>query len=164
MNSLELFRLSRRLLKLGVRSIPSPGFRELPTSVRMVLLDVLENPDTTISHIVERTGFPQSHVSSSVARLRDSGVLITAVDPVDRRRTLVAPSAAHLERVEITERELGPIDAVVEAALVEAGTFSPDHLKEAKLALESLARLLTPSNSSVTARAQQSSGKGLRSC
>ena len=39
--------------------------------------------------ITARTGSPQSHVSTSVAKLREFGVVRTEVDPSDRRRTLV---------------------------------------------------------------------------
>lgn len=133
------------MVKLGIRAFPAGGFRELHASVRMVLVDVMENPNSTITQIVERTGFPQSHVSASVARLRNSGVLITKVDPADRRRTVVAPSPEHLQRIEISKRDLEPIDSVVKAALVEAGTYSADHLREAMASLATLARLLTPS-------------------
>ncbi len=146
MNGIELFRLGRRLIKLGVLALPPSEFRELPTSVRMVLVDVLEHPGSTIGQIVGRTGFPQSHVSGAVARLRDSGVLSTQIDPGDRRCTLVAPSQAHLDNAERTQRELGPIDEVVEAALVEQlGPAGASHLAEAVQALEALGRLLTPS-------------------
>lgn len=69
--------------------MPSAGFTRVPSSVRMVLLDIAEHPDSFISQIVERTGLPQSLVSQTVARLRDRGAVSTAVDPSDRRRTLV---------------------------------------------------------------------------
>jgi DNA-binding MarR family transcriptional regulator len=144
MNGPELYRLGRRLIRLGVKAIPPGGFRELPTSVRMVLVDVIEYPDTTISQIVERTGFPQSHVSSAVARLRDAGVLKTTADPADRRRTLVAPSQEHMARVKEKNRDLEPIDPLIESALIDAATFSDENLKEALAALEVLARLFDP--------------------
>src|SRR4051794_36990823 len=116
-NGVELFRLGRRLMKLGVLAIPPSGFRELPSSVRMVLVDVFDHPGSTIGQIVERTGFPQSHVSGAVARLRDDGVLTTTVDPLDRRRTLVAPSPEHLAKAEAARPDLPTIDAQLEAAL-----------------------------------------------
>jgi DNA-binding MarR family transcriptional regulator len=144
MNGPELYRLGRRLIRLGVKAIPPGGFRELPTSVRMVLVDVIEHPDTTITQIVERTGFPQSHVSSAVARLRDAGVLTTAADPNDRRRTLVAPSQEHMTRVKEKNRDLEPIDPLIESALIDASTFSDENLREALAALEVLARLFDP--------------------
>ncbi len=144
MNGPELYRLGRRLIRLGVKAIPPGGFRELPTSVRMVLVDVLEHPETTISQIVERTGFPQSHVSSAVARLRDAGVLKTTADPNDRRRTLVAPSQEHMAKVKEKNRDLEPIDPLIESALIDASTFSDENLRAALAALEVLARLFDP--------------------
>ena len=144
MNGPELYRLGRRLIRLGVKAIPPGGFRELPSSVRMVLVDVIDHPETTITQIVERTGFPQSHVSSAVARLRDADVLRTAADPNDRRRTLVAPSPAHLKRVKEKNRDLEPIDSVVESALIDSESFSDENLREALAALDVLARLFDP--------------------
>jgi DNA-binding MarR family transcriptional regulator len=144
-NGPELFRLGRRLMKLGVRAIPTGGFRDLPTSVRIVLVDVHEHPRSTIGQIVERTGFPQSHVSSAVARLRDGGILETAVDPSDRRRTVVMPSPSHRARAERADTELESVDALLVEALVERlGPDGAAHLAEATAALELLAGLFTP--------------------
>jgi hypothetical protein len=94
MNGPELFRLGRRLMKLGVRALPPSEFRDLPISVRIVLVDVFEHPDTTIGQIVERTGFPQSHVSSSVARLRTAGARWWRPEPstATTRRSPIATS------------------------------------------------------------------------
>jgi DNA-binding MarR family transcriptional regulator len=145
MNGSELFRLGRRLMKLGIAGIPPSGFRELPTSVRMVLVDVYEHPGSTIGQIVERTGFPQSIVSGAVARLRESGALETTTDPADRRRTLVAPSTDARARAARAEHEQPPVDDLLEAALVEQlGPDGARHLAEATAALEVLARLFTP--------------------
>jgi DNA-binding MarR family transcriptional regulator len=127
----------------------------------MVLVDVFDHPGTTIGQIVERTGFPQSHVSSAVARLRDRGVLVTDIDPADRRRTLVAPSPNHLARAAHAEHEMDPIDEVLESALVEhLGPDGSHHVAEATQALELLARLLAPS----AAVAPDPCGGGQRRC
>ena len=142
MNGPEVFRLGRRLMKLAVQATPGPGFRDLPTSVRIVLVDVHEHPDTTIGQIVTRTGFPQSHVSAAVARLRDSGALVTAADPNDRRRTIVRPARG---RRHVPAHSVRPIEPVIEAALAER--FSDDHrahTAEVLAALEVLSRYLTP--------------------
>lgn len=131
-------------MKLGVRALPPSEFRHLPTSVRIVLVDVFEHPDTTIGQIVDRTGFPQSHVSSSVARLRDLAMLATTVDPHDRRRTLVAPRPEHRTRVARAEHELEPIDDILRVALVERlGPLGAGQVAEATAALELLERLLS---------------------
>ncbi len=139
----DLFRLARQLLKIAVHATPDSGFRELPTSVRIVLVDIHENPDSTIGQIVARTGFPQSHVSSAVARLRDSGAVVTADDPTDRRRTIVRPARRRGRPAP------GPgtraLDEVVADVLARNGDADPEAATaEVLAALEVLARHLTP--------------------
>jgi hypothetical protein len=51
-NGPDLFRLGRRLMKLGVLGMPSGGFRDLPISVRVVIIDVFDHPGSTIGQIV----------------------------------------------------------------------------------------------------------------
>lgn len=45
-----------------------------------------------MSAISERTGFVQSHVSASVARLQSRRLVASDTDPTDRRRTLITPT------------------------------------------------------------------------
>ncbi|WP_043813380.1 MarR family winged helix-turn-helix transcriptional regulator [Allokutzneria albata] len=139
MDGLALFRLGRTLTKLGEQAIPPSLFHRLPASVRLVLADVMDNPDSSVSEITRRTGFPQSHVSAAVARLRDEGVLVTDHDPKDRRRTLVRPHADVPARA--AQRASVPIDDTVAAAL---GTDDPRVLTEVLQALETLARRFPP--------------------
>jgi DNA-binding MarR family transcriptional regulator len=139
MNGLELFLLGRKLMKLGEEAIPPSGFRQMPTSVRSVLMDVYEHPGSSVSEITARTGFPQSHVSASVARLREAGGLITTTDPTDRRRTLVSPNPE--VRRGLPSLAWVPVDAVLARAI---GTGDPGQAAEAAAALELLARLLIP--------------------
>lgn len=133
-------------MKLGVRTTPGAGFRELPTSVRIVLVDAHEHPGSTIGQIVARTGFPQSHVSAAVARLRDSGLLVTEADPADRRRTLVRPT--HGRRVD-PPRAIGDEDLVARVLQDELGAGAAG-LDEVLAALDTLTRHLVhterPSN------------------
>jgi DNA-binding MarR family transcriptional regulator len=138
-NGLELFLLGRKLMKLGEEAIPPSGFHQVPTSVRSVLVDVYEHPGSSVSEITARTGFPQSHVSASVTRLREAGALITATDPADRRRTLVSPNP-EISRG-LSSLAWVPVDAVLARAI---GTGDPGQAAEAVAALERLARLLTP--------------------
>src|ERR1700722_297143 len=86
MNSAALYLLGRKLMKSAEPALPAGG---LQSSVRMVVIDVAEHPDSAIGEITARTGFPQSHVSASVARLRELGAVHTTPDPADGRRTLV---------------------------------------------------------------------------
>ncbi len=135
-----MFRVGRRLMKLGLESMPS--FRDLPTGVRIVLVDVFEHPGTTIGRIAERTGFPQSQVSSAVARLRTAGVLNTEVDPRDRRRTLVAPSPGHRHLADRARRELRRVEDLVEISLVDRlGPDGADYVGPVIASLELLADL-----------------------
>ena len=139
MNGLELFLLGRKLMKIGEDAIPRTGFRELPTSVRSILIDVFEHPDTSVGEIATRTGFPQSHVSASVAKLRDEGAFVTTIDPADRRRTLVRRSPEVTKRA--AQRVLLPIDAAVGSAL---GTNDPKAITPIVEALQLLFDRLTP--------------------
>jgi DNA-binding MarR family transcriptional regulator len=138
MNGLELFLLGRRLQKIGAAAIPRAGFHELPPSVRSILIDVFEHPDSSIGEITARTGWPQSHVSASVARLRSGGALEATVDPEDRRRTLVRASPEVLRRV--GGWAWPPIDDALADAL---GAEDPADVAQAIAALERLARRLT---------------------
>jgi DNA-binding MarR family transcriptional regulator len=134
-------------MKVGVGAVPQSAFFQLPTSVRMVLIDVFEHPGGTIGQIVERTGFPQSHVSAAVARLRENGILITETDPEDRRRTIVVPSPEHLANIERAKGDMPPIDATLEALLVERfGPQGAARLAEVTDALDLLAALFLPPN------------------
>jgi len=138
-NGLELFLLGRKLMKLGQEAIPPSGFHQVPASVRSVLVDVYEHPGSSVSEITARTGFPQSHVSASVTRLREAGGVITTTDPADRRRTLVSPNPEI--RRGLPSMAWAPVDEVLARAI---GTGDPGQAAEAVAALELLARLLTP--------------------
>jgi DNA-binding MarR family transcriptional regulator len=139
MDGLELFLLGRRLMKIGENAIHRSGVTQLPTSVRSVLIDVIEHPDSSVSQITARTGFPQSHVSASIARLRDGGALVTTVDPKDRRRTLVRAAPGVPDRA--ARMAPTPVDDALAAAL---GTDDPQQLGHAVAALQALARRLAP--------------------
>ena len=144
-NGVDLFRLGRKLMKLGIESFPASGFQSLPSSYRMVLTDVFENPDSSISEITARTGFPQSHVSAAVAKFRDAGVFVTTVDPADRRRTLVRRSPEHAAKA---VHVVAPVEPVLGRALGE----NDFRMFEALDALEMLAGLLLaqPAGTAVT--------------
>jgi DNA-binding MarR family transcriptional regulator len=137
MDGVELLRLSRILTKIAEQAIPPSGFHQLAASVRAVMIDVFEHPDSSIQEITQRTGFPQSHVSASVTTLRDVGVLVTTTDPHDRRRTLVRSSPdipARAQRLSV------PIDEAVATAM---GTDDRTQVDEVLTALHTLARHLT---------------------
>jgi DNA-binding MarR family transcriptional regulator len=94
-NAAELFLLGRRLMQIAENALPKG---KVGTTVRLVMLDIGFHPGSSISEITERTGFLQSHVSASVAKLRDLGFVVTEIDPADHRRTLVRAKPEALER------------------------------------------------------------------
>jgi DNA-binding MarR family transcriptional regulator len=113
MNSVELYLLGRKLMKLGEQALPKPPAGLRP-GVRMILIDIAEHPDCSIGEITARTGFPQSHVSAAVMRLRELGAVITTADERDRRRTLVRLAPGIRERARRAEV---PVDGALAAAL-----------------------------------------------
>ncbi|WP_016700134.1 MarR family transcriptional regulator [Actinoalloteichus spitiensis] len=137
MDGFVLYLLGRRLMKLGEDAIPEGGFHGLPASARAILFDVIEHPGSSIGDITERTGFLQSQVSGAVARFRAEGVLETTVDPADRRRTLVLPSANIREWGR--SRPVAPIEDVIDRAL---GGDDVEARAEVLAMLDGLARRL----------------------
>jgi DNA-binding MarR family transcriptional regulator len=139
MNGLELYLLGRKLMKLGEEALPPSGLDDMGASVRSVLTDVFSHPGSSVSEIKDRTGFPQSHVSSSVARLRDLGVLVTAPDPADRRRTLVRPAEGMVQKA--FRRAATSVDGTLAEAIAPDAR---DRLPEALAALDLLGELIMP--------------------
>lgn len=137
MNGVQLLVLGRTLMKIGGAAMPVLGAEGMPASVRSVLLDIAQHPDSSVSEITARTGFPQSHVSASIARLQEHGSVVTAPDPRDRRRTLVRTNR------EATGRLLVVSTAPVDDALAES-LDDPAALPEVRAALETLYRHLAP--------------------
>ncbi|MEU5696559.1 MarR family transcriptional regulator [Actinosynnema sp. NPDC020468] len=134
MNGVELFLLGRALTRIGERAMPDAGRRGTRV-VLVVLADVVEHPDSAIGEIAERTGLPQSQVSTAVARLREAGSVATAPDPADRRRMLVRQADVVSERV-ARVRATRVDDAVADAL------GSPERVPEVVDLLERLAGVL----------------------
>jgi DNA-binding MarR family transcriptional regulator len=133
---MTLFLLGRRLMQLAEGALPG-GKRT--TSGRLVFVDVAYHPNSSITEITERTGFPQSLVSTAVARLRDLGLVESSPDPLDRRRTLVRTTPA----LKAVEGRLGsvPIDDILAK---ELAVEDREQLPDVVTALDLLSRLLTP--------------------
>jgi DNA-binding MarR family transcriptional regulator len=137
MDAIHLFLLGRKLTKIGEQALTGTGGSRLGAGGRLILEDVVTHPDSSIRDITDRTGFPQSHVSSTVAHLRDLGVLATAADPTDRRRTLVRTTEFYEQRA--AERGSAPADSAIAAAL---SGLDPDVVAEVTAALDVLGRIL----------------------
>jgi len=140
MNSGELYRLGRRLMELSRAAASDPGDPGLPPGEAVVLEDVLAHPGSSVGEIARRTGFAQSHVSETVARLGSSGALEIAADPSDGRRTLVRASERLLGGV-FAERGARGVEGAVAEALADP---DPEAAERAVRMLEELARLLLP--------------------
>src|SRR5262245_53233081 len=137
MDGLELYLLGRQLAKIAEASFdPAPADRP-PLGLMLVLEDVATHPGSSISEITKRTGFPQSHVSSAVARFRERGIVETAADPQDGRRTIVRAKAAYLRSA--SRRRTRSADAAIADAL---GDAEPGVVREVVDALERVAALL----------------------
>lgn len=89
MDGVRLHRLGKRLIDLARDVTTDAADPAMTAAETAVLGDVFQHPRSPVADIVVRTGFAQSHVSASVARLRDRGLVGTEPDPADRRRTLV---------------------------------------------------------------------------
>lgn len=133
MDGVRLHRLGKRLIDLAREVTTSAGDAGLTPAEVAVLEDLLKNPDSPVSDIQARTGFAQSHVSTSVARLRQGGLIETSADPQDRRRTRVRLSP--MTRGAILARAGRPADEAIARAV-------PDHADRVTELLDELARLL----------------------
>ena len=140
MNGVELFLLGRTLMKIGEEAMPAPPDGARSGSARLVLTvlsDIVEHPDSSIGEIVQRTGLPQSQVSTAVARLRDAGSIETGADPADRRRLLVRQARRTSARV--TQVRKLTIDGPLTEALGDS-----TQLADTVALLETLAARLIP--------------------
>ncbi len=112
-----------------------PSYTSLTPGEIAVLEDALKNPGSPVSAIQVRTGFAQSHVSASVARLKERGLIETTPDPADRRRTRVQ-LAPHTRRA-ILARASGSADEIIARIAPDA-----EQAERVNRLLEELAELL----------------------
>src|SRR5580692_7622023 len=141
MNTGELFILGRRLMKVAEDHLPMGPKGRVNTTSRLILIDVAANSGTSISEIVHRTGFPQSLVSSTVAKLKEIGVVDTRADTTDRRRTLVTVTPMANDRARNNPASAAPMERTLADAMLGA---SAHEVAQVVAALEVLARHLIP--------------------
>lgn len=153
MDALDLIVLGRRLARIGEQVLRRSDGPALTTGPRLVLRDVLAHPDSSIQDIAARTSLPQSYVSESVAKLVGQGVLRTAVDAGDRRRTLARVREDHLRAV--ADRGAAPVDEAVTEAL---GPATPDASHEVLAALAMLSDRFAPATPGPVVRQIRSAG------
>ncbi|MFI1973314.1 MarR family winged helix-turn-helix transcriptional regulator [Streptomyces cinnamoneus] len=137
MDGTQLLSLGKRLIELGRDAIDQAGPTSLTAGEAAVVADAFRFPDCAVREIVARTGFAQSHVSASIARLRERGLLETAPDPVDGRRTLVR--LTDRARRAVLARAGRPADEVITRAVADA-----DRTERVIALLDELAELLSP--------------------
>jgi DNA-binding MarR family transcriptional regulator len=139
MDALDLIVLGRQLTRIGEEAMRGSRAQALPTGPTLVLRDVLANPDSSVGEVSARTGLPQSYASESIARLRDKGIVETAPDPADGRKTLVRLSRRHARN--IATKGAVSVDDVLAAALGEQDSVK---LKSILTTLGELSERLRP--------------------
>jgi len=131
----ELHRLGRRLLALSRAASSQAGDLALVPGQEAVLEDLLRHPHSTVTDIRDRTGFTQSHVSASVARLRDYGLVQAMADPSDGRRIRLHVTEG--TRHAIVKRTGRTINDTIATAVV-----APNQAHRVVELLDELARIL----------------------
>jgi DNA-binding MarR family transcriptional regulator len=133
---MSLFLLGRKLMLIAESALPVSNTAK---SGRLVFVDVAYHPDSSITEITERTGFPQSLVSTAVARLREIGLLESGPDPLDRRRTLVRTTPV----LKTVQERFDPIP-IDDMIAKELAPEDRGELTDVIAALDLLSGLLTP--------------------
>lgn len=137
MDGVRLLRLGKRLTELGRDVVADPSSGTLTPGEIAVIADVFKHPGSSVQDIRARTGFVQSHVSTSVQRLRERGLLRATPDPADGRRTLL--ELTDRARRAVRERATRPAEQAVSAALPD-----PAQARRVVELLDELAELLLP--------------------
>ncbi|OYN93022.1 MarR family transcriptional regulator [Enemella evansiae] len=139
MNGVDLFLLGRVLMRVAEASLPTDGRTGDVRVGLIVASDIADNPGTSASGIVARTGLPQSRVSGAISRLKTAGAIDARPDPADGRRILINPAQT------ISERVAEVRTTSIATALSEAmGDADPGRVADAVAMLEQLGRALLP--------------------
>jgi DNA-binding MarR family transcriptional regulator len=115
MDGVRLHRLGKRLIDLARQVTTEAGDTTLTPGEVAVMEDVFKHPGSVVTDIQARTGFAQSHVSASVSRLREQGLIVAEPDPADRRRTRL--TVADIARRAIMRRAGRPADETIAEAV-----------------------------------------------
>jgi DNA-binding MarR family transcriptional regulator len=135
MDSGQLHRLGRRLIELSRAATSDTGDQAMTPAEAAVIEDVIKNPGASVTEISQRTGFVQSHVSASMARLRERGLLETSPDPLDGRRITVQITRSASRAIK--HRSGRPIEDTIEKAVTD-----PNAARRAVELLNELTELL----------------------
>jgi len=115
MDGVRLHRLGKHLIDLARQVTTDAGDTALTPGEVAVIEDVFKHPGSVVTEIQARTGFAQSHVSVSVSRLREQGLIVAEPDPADRRRTRL--TVADAARRAIMRRAGRPADETIAEAV-----------------------------------------------
>jgi DNA-binding MarR family transcriptional regulator len=142
MEARQMRQLGKRLVELSEMTTGAPEDIGLTRGQAVVLEEALEHPGSSISMIQERTGFTQARVSTSVARLKECGLLTTAGDSpypglasAWRSGTRVQPTTEAMKT--INQRHARRADETVARAVAD-----PSRSDRAIALLEELAAIL----------------------
>jgi MarR family 2-MHQ and catechol resistance regulon transcriptional repressor len=116
-NVRDLVWLGQRLAEAGQADIRelAPG---VPTAELIVMYDLLDHGPSTITELVDRTGYAQSRVSSAVVGLCERNWAQTRSDPTDGRRTIVdVPTEVQRQARQVQARNA--TDEVLQPLLAE---------------------------------------------
>jgi len=134
MDGVRLHRLGKRLIDLARQVATDAGDTALTPGEVAVIEDVFKHPGSVVTEIQARTGFAQSHVSASVSRLREQGLIVAAPDPADRRRTRL--SVTDIAHRAIMRRAGRPADETITEVV------GPEKAAKVLALLEELSALL----------------------
>ncbi len=133
----QLHRLGRRLIELSRTVTEQVDDPAMTAGELAVIEDVMLHADSSVSDVSARTGFVQSHVSVSVARLKQRGLVETFTDPADGRRTRVRVAGGAARA--ITARAGRDIHDTLAEVVADA-----EQARRVSVLLDELAELLLP--------------------
>jgi DNA-binding MarR family transcriptional regulator len=144
MDAARLHKLARvlRELAIDVTSDLSEG-RATPTEVT-IGMDIFEHDATTVGEIAKRTGVAQSQVSTTVAAMRDYGLLSVESDPGDRRRGRITLDPAARRQLAGNRGRRPVSDAIRQHLLAHARAATAAEVRAVVQLLDALADRLLP--------------------
>lgn len=137
-----MHQLGKLLIELSGVMTGAHGDRPLTLGEVAVLEDAVAHPGASIREIHQRSGFAQSHVSASVVRLKERGLLTTLGDPPAGSRASAWRAHTH---VQATDNAMKAISRRQARQVNEVDLRGAVGLSEAKRAirlLEDLAEIL----------------------
>lgn len=136
MDAARLHRLARVLADVAGAAAAETGDDRLTPGQLAVVEDLARHEATTVGEVARRTGLAQSLVSTTVAGLREAGVVTAQADPDDGRRVLVTLSRS--TRSQILSRSGRPVDGALRTLLAASADVDGMTLDASTAELERL--------------------------